>query len=58
MKKTAQKSASKVAYVSPQQLVIPGFETPFSQHLDFNNRWVKPASLIPWDALCGQLYWY
>ncbi len=54
MKKTAQKSASKVAYVSPQQLVIPGFETPFSQHLDANNRWVKLASLIPWDALCGQ----
>ncbi len=54
MNKTAKKSASKVVYMSPQQLVIPGFETPFSQHLDSNNRWVKLASLIPWDALCGQ----
>ncbi len=48
----AQKSrASKAAYISPQQLELPGFESPFTQHLDPKNRWVKLAKQVPWDKL-------
>lgn len=48
----AQKSrASKVRYLSPSVVPLPGFETPFDQHLDKNNRWVKLAHLIPWDSI-------
>jgi hypothetical protein len=48
----AQKSrASKAAYVSPNQLVLVGFESPFTQHLDPNNRWVRLAKQIPWDKI-------
>ena len=48
----AQKSrASKSRYLSPSVVPLPGFETPFDQHLDKNNRWVKLAKLIPWDSI-------
>ncbi len=48
----AQKSrASKLRYLSPSVLPLPGFETPFDQHLDKKNRWVKLAQLIPWDSI-------
>lgn len=48
----AQKSrASKLRYLSPSAVPLPGFETPFDQHLDKNNRWVKLAHLIPWDSI-------
>ncbi|MBK9254625.1 MAG: transposase [Saprospiraceae bacterium] len=48
----AQKSrASKLRYLSPSVVPLPGFETPFDQHLDKNNRWVKLAQLIPWDSI-------
>jgi len=33
---------------SEKQLSLPGFETPFEQSLDLNNRWVKLAEVIPW----------
>ena len=33
---------------SEKQLSLPGFETPFEQSLDPNNRWVKLAEVIPW----------
>lgn len=50
----AQKSrASKAAYVSPLQLELPGFESPFTTHLDPNNRWVKLSRQVPWDRICG-----
>lgn len=49
---TAQKSrASKLRYLSPSVVPLPGFETPFDQHLNKNNRWVKLAHLIPWDSI-------
>jgi hypothetical protein len=48
----AQKSrASKLRYLSPNVVPLPGFETPFDQHLDKKNRWVKLAQLIPWDSI-------
>jgi len=50
----AQKNrASKREYVSPTQLVLNGFETPFSQRLNPSNRWVVLAHKIPWDSLVG-----
>ena len=48
----AQKSrASKLRYLSPNVVPLPGFETPFDQHLDKKNCWVKLAQLIPWDSI-------
>jgi hypothetical protein len=51
MAKASKNRASKRAYISPDQLVLSGFESPFSQHLCAENRWVKLANRIPWDAL-------
>lgn len=45
--------ASKQEYMSPSQQILAGFETPFSQKLNINNRWVKLAHQIPWDTLVG-----
>jgi IS5 family transposase len=53
MEKVTKKPAPRVNYVSPSQQFIPGFETPFSQKLDPNNRWVVLSSLIPWDDICN-----
>ena len=48
----AQKSrASKVPYVSANQLELVGFESPFTKHLDPNNRWVRLSKQIPWDKI-------
>jgi transposase, IS5 family len=50
----AQKSrASKVPYVSPNQLELVGFESPFTKHLDPSNRWVRLAKQIPWDKIAN-----
>ena len=51
MPKALKKRASKQAYLSPSQLTLDGFETPFEQKLDSTNRWVKLAQQIPWDAI-------
>lgn len=51
MAKASKNRASKNAYISPSQLTLDGFETPFAQKLDANNRWVKLAHQIPWDLL-------
>lgn len=48
-KGTFRKRASAPAYVSPNQLVLPGFKTPFEQKLTRENRWVRFAACIPWD---------
>lgn len=53
MKKASKRRASKSPYVSQSQLVIDGFETPFSQNLDPDNRWVQLAGKIPWDELAS-----
>jgi transposase, IS5 family len=49
--KPSRRSASRSKYVSPNQNVLPGFETPYENQLTVENRWVKLSSLIPWDSL-------
>ena len=50
----AQKSrASKIPYVSPNQMELVGFESPFTKHLDPGNRWVKLAKQVPWDKIAN-----
>lgn len=51
MAKSEKTRASRRAYISTNNLVIPGFETPFDQTLDPNNRWFIFANGIPWDKL-------
>lgn len=51
MSNIRKRRASTPEYRSPDQLVLPGFESPFSRHLDPGNRWVLMANKIPWDAL-------
>ncbi|MDQ2783214.1 MAG: IS5 family transposase [Actinomycetota bacterium] len=50
-KRPVRKRASTPDYVSPNQLILLGFETPFEQKLTSKNRWVKLAHSIPWDRL-------
>jgi hypothetical protein len=47
MNKTSKRRAPTPEYVSEKQLVLSGFETPFSQTLDKSNRWVQLADKIP-----------
>ena len=51
MAKALKNRASKQGYVSPAQQILPGFESPFSRHLNPLNRWVVLAGKIPWDEL-------
>lgn len=51
MAKAQKNRASKIAYVSPNQMELVGFESAFTQHLDAGNRWVKLAKQIPWDKI-------
>ena len=51
MAKALKNRASKQSYVSPTQIVLSGFESPFSQQLNPENRWVVLANKIPWDTL-------
>jgi len=53
MNKTAKNRASKPKYVSPSQLSLAGFESPFERSLNPENRWVRLAKLLPWDDLCS-----
>ena len=53
MKKTRRKSAYYDRFVSINQLKFEGFETPFEQDLDANNRWVVLSKLLPWDDICS-----
>lgn len=45
-----------IRYTPQAQLTLEGFQTPFSQHLNKNNRWVKLAGCIPWDKLANVYY--
>lgn len=49
--KTLRKRAATPHYISPNQLTLVGFETPFEQQLTSKNRWVKMAISIPWDKI-------
>lgn len=42
-----------IKYTSSKQLRLEGFCHPFDQELSFDNRWVKLAGVIPWDALAS-----
>jgi transposase, IS5 family len=53
MKKSIKRPASAPTFVSPSQLVLEGFETPFSQKLSSDNRWVVLSRQIPWDDICN-----
>jgi hypothetical protein len=53
MTKPVKKCAASPKYLSPGQIVIAGFETPFTQKLDPNNRWIILANSIPWDTIAG-----
>jgi IS5 family transposase len=53
MQKGSKKRAAPPSFVSPGQLVLVGFETPFSQKLSQSNRWVVLAGKIPWDEVCN-----
>lgn len=53
MKKAHKRLASTPNYVSPKQLILAGFESPFSQKLNANNRWVILANRLPWDEVCN-----
>lgn len=52
--RVVKKPARTPAYVSPNQLTICGFETPFEQALTSDNRWVKLSRLLPWDRMVSQ----
>ena len=45
-----------IRYTPSEQLSIEEFRTPFQAHLDKENRWIKLASMIPWDRLAGIYY--
>ena len=49
----SKKRASSPQYVSPTQLTLSGFESPFERKLNPQNRWVVLSKLIPWDLICN-----
>jgi len=53
MNKAHRKVAPSPKYISPSQLTLTGFETPFERSLNPKNRWVILAGLIPWDEICN-----
>jgi hypothetical protein len=53
MTNTRKKRALTLPFVSQNQLVLEGFETPFEKKLNSDNRWVVLANLIPWDEICN-----
>lgn len=53
MNRARKKRAPAPVYVSPNQLSLECFHTPFKQHLNKQNRWVVLAELIPWDEICN-----
>jgi len=42
-----------IKYTSAKQLTLDGFSHPFERSLSPDNRWVKLAKVIPWDALAS-----
>ncbi|CAN1526565.1 Transposase InsH, N-terminal [Flavobacteriaceae bacterium] len=53
MRKSPKKCAPTPDFVSQNQLVFEGFESPFEKKLNPENRWVVLAKLIPWDEICN-----
>jgi len=42
-----------IEYFSEKQLSIKEFKTPFNAELSSDNRWVKLASVVPWDTFAN-----
>ena len=40
-----------IRYTSQKQLTLEGFEHPFREKLEPENRWVQLAAIVPWDEL-------
>jgi len=53
MGKVKRKHAPVPAYISPNQLTLNAFKSPFERELNPKNRWVILAGLIPWDEICS-----
>ena len=53
MTKAKRKRALTPTYVSPNQLTLDAFASPFATQLKSTNRWVVLGDLIPWDEICG-----
>jgi transposase, IS5 family len=53
MANTRKKRALTPPFVSRNQLVLDGFESPFDKKLNPVNRWVVLANLVPWDEICN-----
>ena len=51
MARALKNRASKQGYISVDQPLLDGFDTPFSRQLNATNRWVVLANKIPWDEL-------
>ncbi len=49
--KGIKKRAATPQCISPNQLTLLGFETPFEQKLTTENRWVRMPKAIPWDEI-------
>jgi transposase, IS5 family len=45
-----------IRYTSPRQIAIEEFKTPFQVNIDKENRWVKLANILPWDAMASIYY--
>jgi len=56
MRSSRKRHAQVPEYVSPNQLKLEGFESPFEQKLNPTNRWVVLAHLIPWDDICNMYF--
>jgi IS5 family transposase len=53
MTRAKRKRAPTPTYVSPNQLTLDAFASPFASRLKSTNRWVVLGDLIPWDEICG-----
>jgi IS5 family transposase len=53
MRNSPKKCVPTPNFVSQNQLVFEGFESPFEKKLNPENRWVVLAKLIPWDEICN-----
>lgn len=53
MEKAKRKHAPAPIYISPKQLSLEAFKSPFERELNPKNRWVVLAGLIPWDEICS-----
>ena len=53
MARASKIRASKLPYQSVNQLTLAGFESPFTENLRADNRWVVLSKKIPWDRVVG-----